>query len=96
MSAWAGTRKLTVVTACLNAGGTPDFALTEVEVTHAEYANGVHCDLAEQRLVAAGYEEPFLHFDELDGLGFLVPAVRRYLGASDAPQPDHPIFLRGT
>ena len=47
MTAWAGKRTLTVVTACLNAGGTPDFALTEVEVTHAEYANGVHCDLAE-------------------------------------------------
>ena len=47
MSAWTGKRKLTVVTACLNAGGTPDFALTEVEITHVEYANGFHCDLAE-------------------------------------------------
>ena len=96
MSAWAGKRKLTVVTACLNAGGTPDFALTEVEVTHAEYANGVHCDLAEQRLVAAGYEEPFLHFDEEDAPVFLVPAVRQYLGVADAPQPDHPLILGGS
>jgi hypothetical protein len=96
MSAWASKRTLTVVTACLNAGGTPDFAVTEVAVTHAEYANGVHCDLAEQRLVAAGYEEPFLHFDELDGREFLVPAVRLYLGAADTLQPDHPIFLGGT
>ena len=96
MSAWTGKRKLTVVTACLNAGGTPDFALTEVEVTHAEYANGVHCDLAEQRLVAAGHEEPFLHFDELDGPAFLVPAVRQYLGAADTLQPDQPLILGGT
>ena len=63
MSAWASKRTLTVVTACLNAGGTPDFALTEVEVTHAEYANGVHCDLAEERLIAAGYEEPVRFVD---------------------------------
>ena len=38
----------------------------------------------------------FLHFDEEDAPGFLVPAVRQYLGASDAPQPDHPLFLGGT
>ena len=96
MSAWVGKRKLTVATACLNAGGTPDFALTEVEVTHAEYANGVHCDLAEERLIAAGYEEPFLHFDEEDAPEFLVPAVRQYLGAADTLQSDHPIILGGT
>ena len=96
MSAWTGKRKLTVVTACLNASGTPDFALTEVEVTHTEYANGVHCDLAEERLAAAGYEEPYLHFVEEDAPEFLVPAVRQYLGATDTLQPDHPIILGGT
>jgi hypothetical protein len=80
MPDWKGKRKLTLVTACLNACGVPDFALTAVEVTHDEYANGVHCDRVEGRLVAGGYEEPFLHFDEFDAPDFLVAAVRRYLG----------------
>jgi len=80
MLPWEGPRKLSVVTACLNAGGIPDFALTEVEVTHEEYANGVHCDLVEERLVEEGYEEPFLHFDGLDAPDFLVAAARRYFG----------------
>jgi hypothetical protein len=57
--------------------------LTEVEVRYDEYANGVHCDLVEQRLVARGYHEPFMHFDA-DGPDFLMPAVRNYLAR---PQP---------
>ena len=91
MPTWTGKRRLTVVTACLNADGVPDFALTEVEVTADEYADGVHCDLAEERLAAAGFEEPFLHFDELDAPNFLVPAVRHYLGLSrDTPDATTP------
>jgi hypothetical protein len=70
----------------LNAAGVPDFALTEVAVTPQEYADGVHCDRVEARLVAAGFEEPFLHFDERDAPPFLVPAVRQYLGSA-APRP---------
>jgi hypothetical protein len=80
MATWRGPRPLTVVTACLNAAGVPDFTLTEVMVTPQEYADGVHCDRVEGRLLAAGYEEPFLHFDELDAPPFLLPAVRDYLG----------------
>jgi hypothetical protein len=79
MLPWPGQRRLTVVTACLNATGMPDFALTEVEITHEEYANGVHCDRVEEQLRQHGYDEPFLHFD-LDAPPFLVPAVKQYLG----------------
>jgi hypothetical protein len=78
MPPWPGRRTLSVVTACLNAASVPDLVLTEVEVTHAEYADGVHCERVEDRLVAAGYEEPFLHFDEGPAARLLVPLVRPY------------------
>ena len=67
-------------TACLNAGSIPDFAITQVEVTHEEHANGVHCDRVEELLLEEGYEEPFLHYDDFDAPAFLVPVVRRYFG----------------
>jgi hypothetical protein len=81
---WPGKRSLPVVTACLNASGAPDLALTEVEVTHDEYADGVHCELVEDQLVVAGYEEPFVHFDDGPAAHLLVPVVRQYLDR-DAP-----------
>ncbi len=81
MQPWNGLRRLTIVTACLNAASIADFTLTQVEVTHDEYANGVHCDRVEALLVQEGYEEPFLHFDVADVPAFLVPAVQRYFGA---------------
>jgi hypothetical protein len=70
---------ITVVTACRNAAGSPDFALTEVQVTPAEYANGVHYELVEERLAEAGYEKPWVHFDDREAPGFLIPAVKQYL-----------------
>jgi hypothetical protein len=79
MSPWPGKRSLPVVTACLNASGSPDLVLTEVEVTHDEYADGVHCELVEDQLVAAGYDEPFVHFDDGTAARLLVPVVRQYL-----------------
>jgi hypothetical protein len=88
MNPWPGKRTLVIVTACLNAGGEPDLTLTEVDVTYAEYADGVHCERVEEQLVAAGYEEPFLHFDEGQPSQFLVPAVRQYLAtANSVPEP---------
>ncbi len=80
MEPWNGLRLLTVVTACLNAASVADFALTQVEVTYDEYANGVHCDRVEELLIEEGYEEPFLHFDVADAPAFLVPAVQLYFG----------------
>lgn len=90
MTAWQGKRTITVVTACTCPDGMPDFALTEVEVTHDEYENGVHYDLVADRLTDDDYEEPFTHFDEFDAPAFLIPAVKQYLAAAeddDAPEP---------
>jgi hypothetical protein len=80
-----GKRSLAIVTACLNAAGAPDLTLTEVDVTYAEYADGVHCERVEEQLITAGYEEPFLHFDEGQPTRFLVPAVRVGWLANSSP-----------
>jgi hypothetical protein len=85
MTPWPGLRSITVVSACMNANGCPDFAVTEVEVTHDEYENGVHYDLADAQLAEAGYEEPIVHFDSFEAPAFLLPAVRRYLRLSASP-----------
>jgi hypothetical protein len=64
--------------------GFADFALTQVEVTPDEYANGIHLYLAEADLLEAGFEEPFVHFPAEEAPPFLLPAVQQYLGADDA------------
>jgi hypothetical protein len=82
-------RLVTLVSACMTRPGLADFALTEVQVTPEEYDNGLHYALAEQRLLAAGYEEPFVHFAPEEGPAFLLPAVREYLAARHPPgQPE--------
>ena len=83
MSRWQDKRAIAVVTAYLRADGLPDFTLTEVEVTDDERANGVHYELVEEQLALTGYEEPFVHFDEIEAPAFLLPAVRTYLAARD-------------
>lgn len=80
MADWKGTREIAVVTACMNANGTPELVLNEVEVTADEAANGVHYYLVEAELMEAGYEEPYVHFDEMESPAFLHPAVRHDLG----------------
>jgi hypothetical protein len=75
-----GKRTIAVVTACMRADGAPDFALHQVEVTQEEAENGLHYCLVERQLLAAGYEEPFVHFDDLESPAFLQPAVREHLG----------------
>jgi hypothetical protein len=72
-------RTITVVTACLNAAGQSDFALTTVEATQGQIDDGDHFDMVESRLVDRGYGGPFVHFDEDDAPAFLLPAVREYL-----------------
>jgi hypothetical protein len=84
MAPWIGKRTIAVVTACMAADGTPDFALNEVEVTHDEYENGIHYYLAEAELIEAGYEEPYTHFDEFEAPAFLHLAVRQYLDVPPA------------
>src|SRR5262245_4257082 len=85
MVQWQGKRLIAVVSACMTAEGTPDFALNEVEVTYDEYQNGVHYDLVEDHLRDNSYEEPWVHLDVFEAPAFLNPAVRKYLGM--LPQP---------
>jgi hypothetical protein len=75
-------RLITVVSAVMRRDGFPDFAVTQVEVTQEEYDNGVHIYLAEADLLTAGYEEPFVHFPELESPPFLLSAVQEYLGSA--------------
>lgn len=88
MSAWDGKRSITVITACMNANGAPDFASTEVEVSHEEYENGVHYDLVDDSLSDRGYDEPYTHFDEGEAPAFLIPAVREYLTSGHAAEQE--------
>lgn len=91
MMAWEGIRPIQIVSACMNANGCPDFALSQVEVTQEEIENGVHYYLAEADLLEAGYEEPFVHFDPAEAPSFLHPAVRQYLGLPPAETEPVPI-----
>jgi hypothetical protein len=78
----------------MNADGTPTFAMTTVEVTQEEAENGIHYYLAEAELLQAGYEEPFVHFDEHEGPAFLHRAVRQYLSLSaNIADPEVPVAL---
>jgi hypothetical protein len=89
MPDWEGKRPVQIVTACLTAAGTPDFALNTVAVTRDEYDNAIHYYLAEADLLQAGYEEPFVHFDEFESPAFLHAAVQHYLRT----HPDHPMII---
>jgi hypothetical protein len=80
MSALSDKRSITVVSACMTASGEPDFAITTVEVTEEEEANGHHYELADAQLLENDYEEPFVHFGDREAPPFLLPAVRQYLG----------------
>jgi hypothetical protein len=79
MAQWEGKRNIAIVTACMTAAGTPTFVMNEVEVTQDEAENGIHYYLVESELLIAGYEEPFVHFDEDEAPAFLHPAVRESL-----------------
>ena len=89
MDCATGPRPIAVVSACLRADGLPTFVFNRVEVTQEEAENGVHYDLAEAALLAAGFEEPFVHFDEDEAPAFLHPAVRRALGRVDDCEANH-------
>jgi hypothetical protein len=73
----------------MRADGCPDFAVTQVAVTHEEAENGIHYYLVDAELLEAGYEEPFVHFAEDEAPAFLLPAVQRHL-ASGTRVPAHP------
>ena len=85
---WQGKRKITVVTACMTREGLPTFAVNEAEVEFEEYENGIHYYLVEADLLEAGYEDPFVHFDEIEAPRFLHVAVKLSLGI---PIVGHPV-----
>jgi len=74
---------ITIVTACMQVDGFPTFALTEVEVTAEERAEGAHYYLAQTELLERGFEEPFVHFDSFEAPTFLHPAVKDFLADSE-------------
>jgi len=80
MTPETGKQRVTVVSACMNAAGMADFAISQVDVTAEEIVEGIHLYLAAADLLEGGYEEPFVHFPESEAPGFLLPAVRQYLG----------------
>ncbi|OAI48218.1 hypothetical protein AYO44_07600 [Planctomycetaceae bacterium SCGC AG-212-F19] len=80
MTAWEGKRTITVVTACMTRDGLPTFVVNEAEVAFEEYENGIHYYIVEADLLEAGYDEPFVHFDEFEAPRFLHVAVKLSLG----------------
>lgn len=83
---WSGKRTIAVVSAYMRPDGLPAFALNDVAVTQDEAENGIHYYLVEADLLEAGFEEPFVHFDEDEAPAFLHSAVRRHLANS---RPTH-------
>ncbi len=81
-------RTIAIVTACMNRQGYPEFVLNHATVTPEEAENGIHYYLVEADLFLAGYEEPFVHFDDQEGPPFLHPAVRQYLASSSTALPE--------
>jgi hypothetical protein len=77
-----------VVSACMTREGLPTFVLNEVVVTTEERDEGVHFDRVEKRLLAKGFEEPFVHFPDGEAPDFLHPAVRALAGATVFAQED--------
>jgi hypothetical protein len=90
MPHWKGKRSLAIVSACMNADGTPALTLNQVEVTQEEAENGIHYYLVEADLLEAGFEGHFVPFDELEAPFFLHTAVRAYLGLTFAVPTENP------
>jgi hypothetical protein len=86
-----GQRTMAIVTACMTAKGKPDFVLNEVSVTPEEAEDGVHYCLVETDLLEAGYEEPFVHFDEGEAQALLHAALKQRLDLGAAPHATNPI-----
>ncbi|NDC55274.1 MAG: hypothetical protein EBZ69_00305 [Alphaproteobacteria bacterium] len=59
------------VVACFNASGEPDFYFCKVDATEQNYNDGEHYEMAEEAAKRAGYEGPYVAFDENDGPAWL-------------------------
>jgi hypothetical protein len=88
MSNSEDTTRVTIISACMRSDGSPTFVRTQVDVTPEERANGVHYYFAEAQLIEAGYEEPYVHFDDREMPAFLAAAITESIAASmTVPDP---------
>jgi len=75
--------EMKIAVACRNASGMPDMPVFTVAVTREECELGSHYDKAEALAEGAGYEAPFICFDDSEQ-SCIVSAVRELgLIASD-------------
>ena len=90
MSTHAEKQTTVVITACMKGNGLPVFALSEVAVVQEEMGNGVHYYLAEADLLARGFEEPMVHFEQQEMPASLFATIRRHLeaGPDSAQKPN--------
>ncbi|WP_073664165.1 MULTISPECIES: hypothetical protein [Pseudomonadota] len=65
-----------IAVACRNASGMPDLPIFTVTTTKEEYDLGIHYDKAEALADEAGYEGPFVCFDDTEHAAILAAAVR--------------------
>lgn len=69
-------KSIKVAVACRNANGSPDFYITTVSVSQTDYALGEHYTVAEEHAEEAGYEGPFLSFDDSEH-GAIISAAQQ-------------------
>lgn len=68
-------KNILIAVACRNASGMADMPVFPVETTAEEYELGIHYDRAEALAEDAGYEPPFVCFDDAER-GHILAAAR--------------------
>ncbi len=59
-------KTMNIAVACHNASGVPDMPVFSVTVSDEDYAYGIHYDKAKALAADAGYERPFVCFDDTE------------------------------
>ncbi len=59
-------KTMNIAVACHNASGVPDMPVFSVTVSDTDYAYGIHYDKAKALAADAGYERPFVCFDDTE------------------------------
>ena len=75
---------------CRNAGGEPEFFVTEVSLPMDQYDLGMHYDIATRQAEDAGYGEPMTPFDEFESAGKEMMKLR---AACKEAQPEAPVVM---
>jgi hypothetical protein len=78
-------RDVVLIAACRNGDGNPDFAVVVVHCTQDSVRSGLHYDEAALLLEDAGYEEPFVFFDENNAPDWLKANVTRRIARDGVP-----------